>query len=145
MKSLRKDRILIAEDDEFSGSLLQSALRASGPEVFLVQNGLDALNLIDQSPLDVLITDIDMPVKDGVTLIKEIRRKEALQNAPQPLPIIAISGGGDDELSSAVRAGATYAIAKPIDMKLINWLVNFLGGRRRDKSVPAKAVAPGLL
>ena len=145
MKTLRENRILIAEDDELSGPLLQNVLRASGPEVFLVQNGVDALNVIDRSPLDVLITDIDMPEKDGVTLIKEIRRREALKNVPQPLPIIAMSGGGDDELSSAVRAGATCALAKPIDMNLIDWVLKYLGGRRLDRSVPTKAVAKGML
>ena len=145
MKSLRENRILIAEDDEVSGSLLQNALTAGRTEVFLVRNGVDALNVLDRSPLDVLITDIDLPGKDGVALITEIRRREALKNAPRPLPIIAMSGGGDDELSKAVRAGATCAFAKPIDLKLIDWLLKLLEGGAFYRSVPTEAVAQGML
>ena len=144
MMTLRGNRILIADDDEFSGSLLQNALRAGGPEVFLVQNGVEALKIVDRGRFDVLITDIDMPGKDGVALIKEIRQKEELENAPRPLPIIAMSGGGDDELTNAVRAGANCALAKPIDLALIDWLLKYLDSGPFE-SVPTEAVAQGML
>jgi CheY-like chemotaxis protein len=123
----RERRVLIAEDDKFAGHLLQSALTAEGLEVLLVQDGVDALNIIDRSTLDILITDIDMPNKDGVTLIREIRDREALEKASQPLPVIAMTGGGEDKLASAVEAGATGVLSKPFDiLRLIDCLLEFL-------------------
>lgn len=104
--------ILIAEDNEDIGLLLRSLLVDEGLVTTLVKDGIEALKVIACSPPDILITDINMPRKDGIELIREIRQQEALNMTSSPLPIIVMSNGTEELLSSARLAGAGFAIDK---------------------------------
>ena len=122
MKDFEKRTILIAEDDGLIGSLLQGQLAAEGLDVSLVENGARALEVIESTGVDVLITDLEMPEKDGLTLIKEIRHNEASSGGGLRLPIVLLTGGDDSTRLLALRAGASHAFAKPFGAKLISWL-----------------------
>ncbi len=81
-------RILIIDDEELALSLLKKILENEGYEVVEALDGQRGLDLFKESPTDLVITDIVMPVKDGLSTIMELR------NINKDLPVIAISGGG---------------------------------------------------
>jgi CheY-like chemotaxis protein len=102
---------------------MQLVLESSGHEVELASNGDEAISLHRTAPADVIIVDIIMPVKDGVTTVKE------LWNEFPGIRIIAISGGGNIEpvsyqpealttsayLAAAKKAGADRVLTKPFE------------------------------
>ena len=68
-----KNRILLAEDDENLGSLLQEYLQAKNYEADWVTNGEKAFRYFEQFHYDLCLLDVMMPIKDGFTLASEIR------------------------------------------------------------------------
>jgi DNA-binding NtrC family response regulator len=107
--------ILFIEDDE---ELLQQAkeyFELNDMTVFTAINGRDGLRILCENPIDVMITDIIMPEKEGLETIYESKR------LLPDLPIIAISGGGtnlpDGYLAAARRFGAHSIFKKPIRLE----------------------------
>lgn len=103
-------RILVIEDDDLLRGVLVSALQHAGYEVTQAGNGEEGLELFRALPADLVITDIVMPVQEGVETIQQLRRKS------EALPIIAMSGGVANAklyLTIAGRMGATRVLAKP--------------------------------
>jgi DNA-binding NtrC family response regulator len=86
--SLAVKRILVVDDEEQIRSMLTQMLENEGFVVEVAENGEAGLNLISKHAYDLVITDMIMPVKDGLKLIMELVR-----DYPD-LPILAISGGG---------------------------------------------------
>jgi CheY-like chemotaxis protein len=107
-----KSRVLIAEDDPDSRLLLQLMFDQEGIGVELVQDGFQALEFLDRETPDVLVTDLHMPGKSGLDLIREIREREVAGHAARPLHIIAMSAGGRDLLRRAQDEGAERAFDK---------------------------------
>ena len=104
-------RILMADDNDELLEFHRLFLGENGHEVLTAINGDEAMNLIASEPVDLLITDVIMPDKEGIETILELRRIKP------DLPIIAISGGGhvgpNDYLKMATTAGAKAALSKP--------------------------------
>ena len=104
-------RILVIDDEPSALDVLQKILEGEGYEVLVAANGLDGVALFRQQPCDLVITDMVMPVKDGLQTILELR-----DEAPD-LPIIAISGGGviskERYLTVAGYLDRVITIAKP--------------------------------
>jgi CheY-like chemotaxis protein len=104
-------RILLVDDEAAMRELLTLVLELDGHEVLSASNGNDALDALAQGNFDLVLTDLVMPVRDGIDTIKEIR-----QRFPQ-LRIIAMSGGSrnnaGDALETARQIGATRTLQKP--------------------------------
>lgn len=100
--------ILLVDDEEGIRSMLSEYLEFKGYRVHAKVNGKEALLFIDESTPDLLITDIDMPVMNGLDLIKAVREKDAT------IPTIAISGD-PSHLIAAENLGAQESFVKPID------------------------------
>lgn len=105
-------KILIAEDDEQLREMLRQALEKENYEVVGSKNGEEAIRILKQMPVDLLITDIIMPQKDGTSLIMDIRK-----DFPD-LQVIAISGGArfidpQNPLHIAKKLGAQITFTKP--------------------------------
>ncbi len=104
-------RILVIDDEPSALDVLRKILEGEGYEVQVAANGLDGVALFRQQPCDLVITDMVMPVKDGLQTILELR-----DEAPD-LPIIAISGGGviskERYLTVAGYLDRVITIAKP--------------------------------
>src|SRR5215831_7102565 len=81
-------RILVIDDEDPIRRLLRAALEQRGHQVVEARQGKEALDLHRSQPVELVITDILMPEKDGLEVIMALRRE-----APQ-LKVIAISGGG---------------------------------------------------
>jgi DNA-binding response OmpR family regulator len=104
-------RILIIEDDNEVRDYLESVLSRAGYDVVVASNGKDGVDLFRREPVDLVITDIIMPEKDGIETIMDLRRDH------RGLKVIAISGGGRAEpenyLHSARLLGADRTMRKP--------------------------------
>ena len=104
-------RILIIDDDDLTRAILRVWLQEAGYDVSDTSSGDEALNVLQQESIDLVITDMMMPAKDGLQTILEIRR------LPQRFKIIAISSGGPTNssrlLETAKRFGAISTLAKP--------------------------------
>lgn len=115
--------ILIIDDEEDIRDVLQMILEGAGYDVRVASNGNQALELLHDEPARLIITDIIMPEKDGVSLITEIRHQYP------GVRVIAISGGGGIDpiaykpeaisttayLAAAKQAGADHVITKPFE------------------------------
>jgi DNA-binding response OmpR family regulator len=106
-------RILIIDDDEQIRSTLQQVLELEGHEVVDAPDGKVGLQLFREEGADLVITDIIMPVKEGLETIMELR------NDYPGVKIIAISGGGAIDphvyLHYAKEAGAMRTLPKPFE------------------------------
>ncbi len=112
-------RILLIDDDEQLRRMLRHALERSGYAVVEAQNGVEGLRLFKESPVDLVITDILMPEKEGLETIVELLR------ACPTVKIIAMTGGGRtghlDFLAIAGKLGAHHALRKPFSLQeLVN-------------------------
>jgi len=105
--------ILIADDNPFSRELMRELLEASGHVILEAVNGRKALELIRQGAPDLVFLDLQMPLQDGFSVIRELRNDAQLGN----LPVVAVTASamiGDRE--RAIAAGFDSYIAKPIDL-----------------------------
>ena len=100
--------VLIADDDAAVGRLFRKILEQAGHEVYVANNGEDALRLYLRHPIDVVVTDIQMARGDGLELIT------ALKGLYPEASIVAISGQSLHHLQIAQMAGARSILAKPI-------------------------------
>jgi DNA-binding response OmpR family regulator len=106
-----KKRVLVIDDEPTALDLLCRILEMDGYEVVAAKNGQVGVDLFHQRPCDLVITDMVMPVKDGLQTILDLR------NEIPDLPIIAISGGGtiskERYLAVAGYLDKVITIAKP--------------------------------
>lgn len=105
-------RILVIDDDPWILKIFQQILESEGHEITIATNGQEGLDLFRQAPTDIVITDMVMPVKDGLKMIME------MENEFPKVPIIAISGGGVIEperyLTLAESIGTRKTLTKPV-------------------------------
>jgi len=104
-----RQRILIVDDSPTVRALHRSVLQAAGYEVLVAEDGADALATLDRHPADLVVTDVQMPRMDGLTLIRRIRERAAWRR----LPIIVVSQyGHKDDLQKAASLGADRYVVK---------------------------------
>jgi CheY-like chemotaxis protein len=103
--------IVLADDDALMRALCAEWLGAAGYRVRQAENGARAMELLRATPAAVLITDMDMPGRDGTQTLREARRMFP------GLVVIAISGGnrgyGHNWAAAALEQGADKTLAKP--------------------------------
>lgn len=104
----RPVKILIVDDDEVYRDVLKDAIAEEGTELALAANGEEALVMLERSSFDILITDLNMPGIDGLTLIKRAR-----QLYPDILALIITGFGSLESAVEAIRSGAYDYIQKP--------------------------------
>ena len=107
--------ILVVDDEQGNREVMLALLREAGYSVHAASNGTQALAQLETQVSDLLITDMHMPLMDGIELISQCR-----QLYPQ-LAVVAVSGGnwtGDTaELAHAGLMGAVETIQKPYDVE----------------------------
>ena len=112
-------RVLLVEDDDDIRTLYGFSLANAGFQVKAVRNGFDALTELQVHCPDVIITDLAMPVLDGITLIKIIKSRTELAD----IPVIAMTAYGRTLQRLAKSAGADLAVEKPAAFRSICDLV----------------------
>ena len=109
-EDLRK--ILVVDDSASMRQMVTFTLRQGGFETIEAQDGQDALNKLQGNTVDLVITDLNMPVMDGITFIKHARAIPAMKT--KPILMLTTEGlAGKKEEGKA--AGATGWIVKPFD------------------------------
>ena len=109
-------KILLAEDDSNLSKLLKEYILSEGYDVVLAENGEIAFKEFKRSHFDLCLFDIMMPVMDGYTLAKEIRKT----NTSVPIIFITARSMKDDKFK-AYDIGATDYITKPFDEEELLW------------------------
>ncbi|MBG1264227.1 ATP-binding protein [Nostoc commune] len=107
-------RILIVDDDEDIRDFLGFVLEQAGAGVCIVTSAIEALQAVEQSPPDILLSDIGMPEMDGYMLIRQIRAMPPEQGG-QILALALSAYAGEVNRQQAQDAGFQHHVAKPID------------------------------
>jgi CheY-like chemotaxis protein len=107
-------RVLAVDDDRDSLDLVALTLGQVGAEVFAAASAAEALALLAERPVDVLVADIQMPGEDGYELMRKVRARSPRQGGAVRAAALTASARQED-VSRALRAGYEVHIAKPVD------------------------------
>ncbi len=122
---LRGSHLLLVEDNSFNQEVAQGILEGFGITLDIAENGREALDLLDPQRHDGVLMDCQMPVMDGYTASREIRRNPECAD----IPIIAMTASALlEDRSKALDAGMNDYVAKPIDINhllatLVRWIL----------------------
>ena len=121
-KQLSKSRqynaqILVAEDNEVNQIFIRAALNTFGCKPIIAHNGAEAVKLFSETPVDLILMDVQMPEIDGVAATTMIRELEQKSGTVQSVPIIALTAyamAGDSE--RFLKTGMNSYLSKPLEM-----------------------------
>lgn len=137
---IRGARLLLVEDNEINRQVAQELLEGFGLDVTTAENGEQAIALLNAAQFDGVLMDMQMPVMDGMTATREIRK------IPQfaKLPVIALTANVMvSEQNKFLEAGITDHIGKPIDPdQLATTLAKWVRPTRATGNVPAGQTIP---
>lgn len=107
-------KILFVDDDPTLQKMVEIFLRNNSYEIAFAKNGRSALHQIKQKDFDLIISDVQMPEMDGLTMISEIKKINS------ELPVIIVSAFGNESLAQrALEAGAKLILNKPFESKAL--------------------------
>jgi len=112
LKHIQGARVLLVEDNEINQQVAREILEGAGLKITLANDGQEAVNAVKENEYDAVLMDIQMPVMDGYTATRAIRKDERFRE----LPIIAMTAhamAGDEDKS--LGAGMNGHVTKPID------------------------------
>jgi two-component system, response regulator, stage 0 sporulation protein F len=112
-------KILVVDDEEGARELFNTILTDEGYEVSLAASGDEALTLFKNLPFNLVITDIKMPVMDGLQLLQEIRKTGSKTDV-----IMVTAYGEVESYLKAMSLGAAEYINKPIRIKELKRIVH---------------------
>ena len=109
--SPRRTRVLVADDTDSIRTLFQKLLTADGHEVISVEDGVEALDAIQQQRPDVILLDVGMPGLDGI----EVCRRLKSDPATRLTPVVLVTGLSDlSDRIKGIEAGADDFLSKPV-------------------------------
>lgn len=111
--------ILIIEDHASVRTLLSQVLEDAGYQVYAAADGRQGLERFRAQPVDLVITDLEMPEMNGLELILELTRGFL------DVKILAMSGCSAEELQKARLLGARHTFAKPLDLHALLHAVQY--------------------
>lgn len=108
--STREATILVVENEVSNRILIERVLSTRGYRCLSAGNGREALTILDHEQVDLILTDLSMPVLDGYRTAQLIRQRPALAH----VPIVAVTAYTlNDENEAALRMGCTEYLIKP--------------------------------
>ena len=123
-------RILLCEDDENLGMLLREYLQAKGYEADLFLNGDEGVKGYQKGKYDMIVTDVMMPVKDGFSMIQEIKQINS------EVPVIFLTAKTmKEDILEGFKIGADDYISKPFSMEELTLRIEAILRRVRGKKV----------
>jgi two-component system chemotaxis response regulator CheY len=108
-----KQTVLIVDDFENTTWVIKNAIQNNNYEIFTASNGAEALNYFDNRPIDLLITDLNMPVVNGLELIHKV--KEIPVYAHMPI-ILLTTERNIEKLKQVEKAKITAIVNKPFQL-----------------------------
>lgn len=131
-------RILHVDDNEINMQVMDQILRVLGHEPVGVCSGVEAYELIESSPFDVVLTDYHMPDVSGLDVLKNIR---ALRQAWRNTPVVVVTADVMSFSAPQLRAmGFAGALAKPVTVTAVRKILDKVTGQNAD---PAAFVGDG--
>jgi CheY-like chemotaxis protein len=118
--------ILIVDDNPSMATALVDILVLKGFETFMASSGAEALQLLHDHPIDVLLTDVIMPEMDGVSLYRQTRLAY-----PQLITILMTAYAADELIQQGMAEGIKTVLTKPID---IDFLILLLSTYKKRKA-----------
>jgi two-component system phosphate regulon response regulator PhoB len=116
-------RILVADDEESVRQLLQIVLQHEGYEVVLATNGAEALLAAHNNPPDLILLDWMMPVLDGLSVLKQLRKDAATRD----IPILMLTARqSDSDTTTALVGGADVYLTKPFEPQVVLSMISRL-------------------
>ena len=130
---LNQATILIVEDEPALREIIGAWFKRIAGKALTAAHGGEALAVIAAHPVDLVISDMRMPVIDGITLLKRIRA------SGRNMPVILISGYSDTEARIALGLGADALLLKPMDRQdLLDTVARSLSPREEVWCIPLK-------
>ncbi|MCF6205992.1 MAG: response regulator [Sulfurovum sp.] len=127
-------KVLVVEDNPLNQKIIKTVLKQSGIELDIAGNGQEALDLLfkEKREYDLILMDISMPVMDGITTTKIIRRASRFNR----LPIVTFTAFSlGPEIEAMFKAGANAYLTKPLNVaQLYTVLMLFIGNVNRGLS-----------
>lgn len=112
-----KQRILLVEDTEINQTVAKAFLSKLGYEILIANNGADAMELLTQQAVDLILMDIHMPVMDGFQATRILRNREKAEGLVRT-PIIALTADAlEGRREQMLAAGMDEYISKPVNFK----------------------------
>jgi DNA-binding response OmpR family regulator len=135
-----QQRILVADDDRNIADLLRMYLRKAGYDVTIAADGDETVRLLREDQFDLLLLDIMMPGKDGLQIIRGLRRRS-------DMPVIFVSArSGDIDKISGLQFGADDYITKPFNpQELVARVQSVLRRSRSAADASGEQIAAGEL
>jgi two-component system sensor histidine kinase/response regulator len=139
-RRLQGAHILLVEDNKLNQEVASELLQQVGISIDIAENGLQALQKLEQSRYDLVLMDMQMPVMDGLTATRKIRQLSHLDRMPI-LAMTASALASDREL--CLQAGMNDFLAKPIEPEqLWSALANWIDQREEQSDQAQPEVAP---
>jgi ATP-dependent Lon protease len=119
LRSMRKFRVLVVDDEEMARSNIRHVLSKLGHAVDTAVNGIEALSKMDAEEYDLVVTDLKMEKMSGVELLQSIK-----QSAPHTDIIMVTGYATVDSAVDALTKGAAYYLSKPFKIDELRSVVN---------------------
>lgn len=127
---MEKTKVLLVEDDPNLGSLLKEYLEAKGYSTVLATNGKQGYDVFSKDKFGICILDVMMPIKDGITLAKEIRAIDA------NIPIVFLTAKSmKEDAIEGFSVGADDYITKPFSMEELLMRIKAILRRTENKVI----------
>lgn len=131
-------RVLYADDDPILREFAVVHLSTESAEVVTAEDGVAALQSIEESLPDILLLDLEMPRMDGFEALQRLRANPSTER----LPIIVVTGREDvAAIDRAFEAGATAFVAKPINWRLLSYQIRYVHRSHLTEERLARAAA----
>ena len=104
--------ILAVDDSASMRQMVRFTLEAAGYKVLQAEDGVEALQLAKESAADLVLTDVNMPRMDGLTLVRELRTLDRYKGIPM---LVLTTEAGQETKMRGKQAGATGWIVKPFN------------------------------
>jgi CheY-like chemotaxis protein len=112
-------RVLVADDHPTNRAVIEIILDLVSAAAVSVENGAQALMAFKAEDFDVVLMDLQMPVMDGLTAIREIRKHETETGSPRT-PVLAVTANAlSEHVAASKEAGADRHIAKPVTPEVL--------------------------
>lgn len=123
-----KSRVLVVDDAALARMFYREVFGRAGYEVDEALNGLEALEKLMATPVDLLVVDVNMPRMDGFSFLKALRRQD-LPLAGIPAMVVTTEAGPQDR-EAARAAGANFYLLKPASPESLVAFADMMSGRR---------------
>jgi DNA-binding response OmpR family regulator len=120
-------RVLVVEDHKKTASFIRKALQADGHAVDLLYDGSEALTAVGSTPFDVVVLDVMLPGRDGLSVVRQMRERKIA------IPVLLLTARGEvSEKVEGLNAGADDYLPKPFALDELIARVRALGRRQSD-------------